>query len=332
MQPIMKQVNNHLTWVLVAIIFTIALVLFQDKVQASASHQIYSVTENHDLAPIQTTLHVRTSLCVNYVWACHGGRTTHATWVSQGELMQVWEINLSQHDIGQAVLIKANDRLISDANYVSKTFNVTENTAETVRQEQSAEPRQPSLQPRQAATSNHTINTTVTISNINGAQTTVTNATATWRDISISGDENFVRRTLNALDVIESGPEWAYIYVSTFLSYIVQCPRQYLNPRSGGRVNVRTRRFYVYTQTYTSGRRGWYASVILHEAVHVRQYEEHRATSPRTAFPSTHEAIRSREIEAVEFQVLFLDDIGATATADMARRIIQDVHRGIYWW
>ena len=331
MQPTVSQRLFSSKWALVFLIIIGLLIALHKTAYAdiTALHEIFSIYESPQNNG--TTLQVRTSLGVNYVWASQNGRTTHGTLLSYGGQMQVWEIRFSMLLASQQVEIIANCRLITSATSVIQIYTIgaeTANPTATINQQRVA----PAISPRPPTSIDPRIITTATITNIAGVQTTTVTATANWQGITVSGDENFVRRTLNALDTIENGPEWAYTYVTTFLSYIVQCPRQYLNPRSGGRVNVRTRRFYVYTQTYTTNRTGWYASAILHEAVHVRQHEEHRAVSPNTAFNATHADRLRIEIEAVEIQVRFLDDIGATDTANMARRIIADIHRGIIWW
>lgn len=310
------------------------LVAIPISVVAGTHHQIYDIAEVHNPSPYNTTLHVRTSLGVEYVWVYTNGRTIQGVQISHGSVMQVWQVSFISPRAGQPVTVKVNCSQMSGGSYFSLSFQPGRGPVAVVPQEtqsHSVAQQQPVVvQPVLEETSHH-INTIVTVSNAPGGQVRAYTSTATWRGISISGDESFVRRTLRALEEIEAGPEWAYVYVTTYLSYIVQdTPTP--NTRSGGRVNVRTRRFYVYTNTYTSRWRGWYASVIIHEAVHVRQYREHRESSTRSSFTGSNADRIRREIEAVEFQIKFLDEMGITDTANMARRIIRDIHNGIFWW
>ena len=276
-----------------------------------------------------------TGLNVGNVWAYHNGISIPGWVISYGESMQVWQISFLSAERNPTILVKANNTSHADAAYVSQLFQAGTGFIRSVVQEnnnryQHQDSQVLTIQPDREKIKHH-INTIVIVSNSPSGQIRTYSAAATWRNITISGDESFVRRTLNALGEIEAGPDWAYIYVKTYLNYIVQCDN-IRNPRAGGRVNVCTRRFYVYTRTYTSRWNGWYASVIVHEAVHVRQYREHRASSPNRSFATNHSDRVRIEIEAVEYQVRFLDDIGARNTADMARRIIRDIHNGFFWW
>jgi len=326
------------------VVFISIVAIAPVTVFAGQRHQIYDISEIRNPSPHHTIIHIRTGHSVSYVWTYLGGRAVHGWLYSYGESVQVWQISFLSADISQSLLIKANCNLVTDSTYVSRSYQIgaganyaaqraTVQMATTQQQTTRATNTQsPAITPTVRNETNHRIDTTITIFNRSGNPVIIENAIATWRNITINGDESFVRRTLDALAEIEAGPEWAYIYVTTYLSYIVQDHNPGAHPRAGGRVNIRTRRFYVYTQTYTSRWSGWYASLIIHEAVHVRQYREHRETTPRTAFPSSHNARVAREIEAVEFQIRFLDDVGITNTADMARRIIRDIHNGIFWW
>ena len=323
-------------WISALVLMLAVFAQTQVTVQANTPHTIYSIYEVHNASPFHTIIQVRTGLSVRYVWGYYNDTAIHGRRVSYGTSMQVWQVSFLSSGNMQPVLIKANCTPVTDARYVSHLLQAGDNYArssvQTNTQQQSTINEAPPITSTTRYETQHHVNTIVTVSNLPGGQSVITTASATWRGISIDGDEAFVRRTLRALEEIETGPEWAYIYVTTYLSYIVQDCGSGSNPRAGGRVNVRTRRFYVYTRTYNSRWRGWYASTIIHEAVHVRQYREHREASTRTAFASNHAERVRIEIEAVEFQVRFLDDIGATETANMARRIIQDIHRGHFWW
>lgn len=324
--------NFQRTKLYAMVALVILFLLPQNIALAQAQHQIYNVREVNDQITSHATIHIRTSLCINYVWVYNNGRATHGQVISQGATMQVWQVRFINSTRQIPVAIYANSLPIQTPSVQRYIYywGCVQNVSITHLQPQTQHSPPITISHREEV--HHHISTIVTVSNDATGQIVTNTATAMWRNIAISGDENFVRRTLNALIEVENGPEWAYNYVTNFLNYIVQYNYASASPRAGGKVNVRTRRFYVYTNTYTSNLRGWYASTFIHEAVHVRQFETHQATSSRTPFATSHEDRVRLEIEAVEIQARFLDDIGAITTADMARGIMQDIHRGIFWW
>ena len=92
------------------------------------------------------------------------------------------------------------------------------------------------------------------------------------------------------------------------------------------------RTFYVYPNTYTHDVM-WYASALVHEAVHARQFREYLESygdrpPRRITFYATFADQMRLEMEALDFQIRFLEDAGASRRIiDMARSFI-----GTVWW
>ena len=141
-----------------------------------------------------------------------------------------------------------------------------------------------------------------------------------WSEISISGDAQFVRRTNEALDLIRNGPPEFYVMVLRYMGAITQ------GSHSGMRVRWTPPTFMVGTPTYNSSTT-WYASTIVHDAVHSRQYHQHRAATGRTV-PNHVFSGMEAEMEALDVQIAFLIAIGApTREIEHAESLI-----GTEWW
>lgn len=108
------------------------------------------------------------------------------------------------------------------------------------------------------------------------------------------------------------------------------------NPSAGGSVDVYTRTFYVYKKGNYSNE-VWFASTIVHEAVHVRQFRQYleyrnirnvSTTTRRITFFSTLESQIKLETEALKLQIHFLKDIkGQCRLLAFAESFV-----GTTWW
>ena len=299
----------------------------------SLQQHIYNVTEIDSPSPYHITLVVRTGLNTEYVWIQRGdGGKDSGLLVSYGTYQQVWQIShMTANSGANSIIINANHAIISDEYLVSRIFQIgyIENL-NPINGNRSTRPITQTYRPQ--SYSQAEINHIITVSNRGqGAQSVSTSTTATWHGINVIGDEQFVRRTLQAMEAVERGPLWAYEYVITYLDYVKQHSNP-TRPRAGGHINVRTRTFYVYRVTYT-GNTMWYASALVHEAVHARQFREYLESygdrpPRRITFFSTFEEQMRIEMEALDIQIRFLEDAGASRhLIDMARSLI-----GTVWW
>ena len=289
--------------------------------------RIYNVTEIDSPSPYHITFVVRTGLDTGAVWIQRtDGGNDSGLLVSYGDSQRVWQISyLITHSDTQSLVINANHALVPDEHLASQIFQIGQGaTTQVITQSRQSDTARIHEQTE--------IHHTITVSNRGaGARSVSISTEAVWRGINIIGDEQFVQRTLRAMETVEQGPGWAYDYIITYLDYV----RQHSNPRrpnAGGHINVRTRTFYVYNRTYT-GDVMWYASALVHEAVHARQFREYLEsygdTPPRrTTFYTTFEDQMRIEMEALDIQIRFLEDAGASRRIiDMARSFI-----GTVWW
>ena len=295
--------------------------------------RIYSITEIESPSPYHITIVVRTGLNTGDVWVQRANEfNSQGLLLSYGESQKVWQISHMLQSCSSSVIVNANHVLVSDENLVSQVFRIGSlsswiDTGDSSNRNQTA-----------SSSSNVTITPTVEIhtmiaasSQEQGTQFEDTNTATVWHGINIVGDGLFVERTLRAMEAVEQGPRWAFDYIITYLDYVVQhsIPRRI---GSGGHINVRTRTFYVYQNTYTHDVM-WYASALVHEAVHARQYREHLEsygdTPPRrNTFNDTFERQMRIEMEALDIQIRFLEEAGAP------RRIIEMAQSfiGTVWW
>jgi len=302
----------------------------------SLQQHIYNITEIDSPSPYHITLIVRTGLNTEYVWIQRGdGNKDHGLLISYGTYQQVWQVSHMTAQVGvNTIIINANHTLATDEHLVSRVFQIGYTDSITSANEShSAQLITQTTQPDTVQTHEQAeIHHIITVSNRGqGAQSVTTSTTATWNGINIIGDEQFVRRTLQAMEVVEQGPGWAYDYVITYLEYVKQQSNP-TRPRAGGHINVRTQTFYVYRVTYTNNAM-WYASALVHEAVHAKQFREYLESygdrPPRriTFFSTFEEQIRI-EMEALDIQIRFLEDAGAARhLIDSARSFI-----GTVWW
>jgi hypothetical protein len=159
---------------------------------------------------------------------------------------------------------------------------------------------------------------------------------ASWQNLKIHGCEFFINQVFLALEHIESGPEWAIEYVTTYLDYVVQYQWSPRRVRTGAFVNVESRTFNALPGAYMSDSQV-FASVFVHEAVHVRQYQEHlEVENPSHDFYSTYADRARLEREAYEIQIMFLEEIGAHEIIIWPMRMMmervscEEWHRG-FW-
>ena len=298
----------------------------------SLQQRIDSVTEIDSPSPYHITLVVRTGLDTGEVWIQRAdGGNDRGILVSYGELQRVWQLS---HMVGpgevHSVIINANHTLTFDENLISRLFRIgyTE-SPDNVTNSSTPQRLQPETEPLDELPEIH--NTITVLNRGYGEQLVTVESSSAWRGIDIIGDERFVQRTLRALEAVERGPAWAYDYVVTYLDYVKQHSNQ-TRLRTGGHVNVRTRTFYVYNITYTSHSM-WYAGLLVHEAVHVRQFREYlesygNRTPRRITFYSAFADQMRLEMEALDIQIRFLEEAGASRQLiNTARSFI-----GTVWW
>ena len=278
--------------------------------------QIYSVFEVDSPYLEHIALNVRTGLSTGAVWIRRAdGGYDFGVQLSYGESQRVWQISHKPERTGShTLIINANHAHVMDEGIVSRIFLSGYHGGLATALVTDAN----DMHVRPDAISNT-------------EQNVVVNGIHYWHGIGIIGDEHFVQRTIRALEAVEGGPRWAYDYVLAYLDYVKQhsVPR---NANAGGHVNVRTRTFYVYNNTYSSHVM-WFASALVHEAVHVRQYREYRESQGNRASRSSTfgrtAANRMRiEMEALDIQIRFLEEANAPRRIiDMARAFI-----GTVWW
>jgi hypothetical protein len=275
----------------------------------SQQQRIYSVTEIDSPSPYHNTITVRTGLSSGSVWLqLPNGGSIHGILVSYGESRQVWQISYLHSQVcPRMVIVNANHAYVTDENLVSQLL--------------------------QDGHIDFGDNRVVRISEISETvdAAELDSEAPAWHRINIIGDDAFVRRTIRAMEAVERCPEWAFEYVVTYLDYV----RQHSIPRragTGGHINVRTQTFYVYSNTYL-GNVMWYASSLVHEAIHARQFREYLdsyggRTPRRITFYSTFEDQFRLEMEALEYQIRFLEEAGAPRNQINHARSL----RGTVWW
>ena len=148
-----------------------------------------------------------------------------------------------------------------------------------------------------------------------------------WNDTYIIGNAEFTSRILAALDIVEAGPEWAYLLVRSNIRSIIQgVPQAGTHAYSGGHITVVSRRFTVYPNAYMDYT-NFMASAFIHEAKHVVQFWRHVLSgNPRRFFNYIEDQLEL-EAEALQYQAKFLDAIGDTLLAQRTRDKI-----GTIWW
>ncbi|MCL1884452.1 MAG: hypothetical protein FWF81_11985 [Defluviitaleaceae bacterium] len=271
----------------------------------SGQQRIYSVMEIDSPSPYHNTIVVRTGLASGNVWLqLPSGDSIQGILVSYGESQRVWQVSYLHSQVcPRMVIVNANHSYVADENLVSQLL--------------------------QDGHIDFSDNRVISISE--PPEIVETTEAPAWRRINIIGDDAFVRHTIRAMEAVERGPAWAYDYVVTYLDYV----RQHSRPRragTGGHINVRTRTFYVYSNTY-SGNFMWYASSLVHEAIHARQFREYldsygNRPPRRITFYSTFDEQFRLEMEALEYQTRFLEE------ANAARHLINHARsrRGTVWW
>ena len=147
---------------------------------------------------------------------------------------------------------------------------------------------------------------------------TPTPLVGTWDAISIEGNAEFVRNTEAALELIRGVPE-TYALVLRYIGVIRQ------GTSSGMWAWLEPPTFIVGHATYTASRT-WYASTIVHDAVHSWQYHTHFAIYgyvPPVVWTGYY-----AEMEALGIQLQFLIDIGAPAHEISWTEYLRDT----VWW
>ena len=142
--------------------------------------------------------------------------------------------------------------------------------------------------------------------------------------ILIEGDARFVANTQRAIEIIRRSP-WAYATVSRYIGIIRQ------GDSSGMWAWLDPPTFVVGRATYTASST-WYASTILHDAIHSKQYHNHLARYgyvPDIVWTGFY-----AEMEALEIQIEFLRQIGAPEhEIRWAESLVGDVWwYGTPWW
>jgi len=141
-----------------------------------------------------------------------------------------------------------------------------------------------------------------------------------WDNITISGGDLFTANTIEALEIIRNGPPDIYALVMRYIGAIEQ------GSHSGMWFRRTPPTFVVARRTYDSSPT-WYASAIVHDAVHSMQYQRHLVTYgapvPREVYFGM-----DAEMEALEIQIYFLIAIDAPQyQIDHAKSM-----RGTVWW
>ena len=138
-----------------------------------------------------------------------------------------------------------------------------------------------------------------------------------WDEITIIGDANFTRRTQEAIDLIKTGAPDLYEEILHYLGIV----RQYYN--SGMWFWLDPPEFRVGTASYTASVI-WYASIIIHDAIHSRQAYENPLTFNDIHSQLWHDA----EMEALNYQIKFFRLI------DAPQRYINHIEhvRDNPWW
>lgn len=142
----------------------------------------------------------------------------------------------------------------------------------------------------------------------------------TWSTIAIEGDGRFTANIQNALDIIRTQTPSTYGIVLRYIGIIRQ------GASSGMWAWLTPPTFVVGTATYTASST-WLASAIVHDAIHSRQYHQHRA---RYGLPVPHDVWggMEAEMEALLIQIEFLRQIGAPAhEIDHAESMYGEI-----WW
>ena len=139
-----------------------------------------------------------------------------------------------------------------------------------------------------------------------------------WEYITIIGDPQFTRNTQTALDIIRTIPE-TYDIVLRYIGIIRQGTSSgmwaWLNPPT----------FVVGHATYTASTT-WYASTIVHDAIHSWQYHTHLAAYGHV--PNEVWMGYYAEMEALEIQIQFLIDIWAP----LHEIEWAEYQKNIVWW
>ncbi|MCL2527568.1 MAG: copper amine oxidase N-terminal domain-containing protein [Defluviitaleaceae bacterium] len=121
-----------------------------------------------------------------------------------------------------------------------------------------------------------------------------------WNEITIIGDANFTLRTYDAINLIRTSAPELYTEILHYLGIIRQ------HSFSGMWYWLDPPEFRVGTASYT-GSVIWYASIIIHDAIHSRQ----AYANPETFLDQQSQLWFDAEMEALDYQIKFFVLIGA---------------------
>jgi len=143
----------------------------------------------------------------------------------------------------------------------------------------------------------------------------------TWDSISIVGDSTFTNNTQRALNLIRAGAPQTYAMVLRYVGVIQQ------GTSSGMWAWLAPPTFVVGHATYTASAT-WYASAIVHDAIHSKQYHQHfeiHGYVPHEVWTGL-----DAEMEALAIQREFLVQINAPAHEISHIDWLRD--NSIIWW
>ena len=143
----------------------------------------------------------------------------------------------------------------------------------------------------------------------------------TWSSITIVGDATFTRNTQNALNLIRRNAPTFYTTVLRYIGVIQQ------GTSSGMWAWLEPPTFVVGRATYSASVT-WYASAIVHDAIHSKQYHQHLAIYGYV--PDNVWTGLDAEMEALEIQRSFLMQVDAPIHEIQHLDYLRD--NSVEWW
>ncbi len=150
-------------------------------------------------------------------------------------------------------------------------------------------------------------------------------------EILIRGDGECITQTKSALDLLAANASEQYAFVATHVG-VIECVE------SGSGINVLEKppRFKVGRVTREAGT-VWYASTIVHDACHSRQYQDHLRRNPSADVPPGMYSGRNAEEECIGVQMQALEKIGGSQRQmEYLGKVIDtkywEVDYGNRWW
>ena len=141
----------------------------------------------------------------------------------------------------------------------------------------------------------------------------------TRENILIEGDARFVENTQRALNIIQTGSPASYVMVLRYIGILRQ-------GQSSGMWAWLDPPVFVVGPGTSNATSTWYASAIVHDAIHSKQYHDHLAVHGHV--PDEVWTGLAAEMEALDIQIKFLIKIGAPQSEiDYAKSLFN-----AEWW